>query len=659
MRDISPGASPGIRWKEVSPTQVFAGAPSAVSAASCAMSPYTSPRAISPRGSPAAAKSPSCVWGAPLVSPLATPLPSSDELRPPIIRKVRQQVGAAQEPTPQSLSLQASRAVTPQAATPRGAGLLKDALRQWQTPDAENLEGDGLKPCPSSSVWLRPPDASAEGVSLGEPSPQSTTTEAPPTSVALAPATDASSVAELWAISTATGVAAVVSVAVTGDASEAGFADLAGDAGESPCESPSFSAAEAVVLVSVEEPARLARDAPATEEEALAPPTPPEPAPAPRMSATDALAQLMDFGGAPKAKTSPRPGAKAKAKTAPARPAPLPVVSPDSCQIKDKESLSKMADAAQKTIKELKHMKTQPASLQIVLQAIAVLLDLPDKKPDDLKKVLAGPDRAVVERLRAADLDAMTAVRNRKLQRILAAPEFGEDAIRTSCSSLAPLASWCRAAGVWLQKAKFAERPAESDCMSEAPSASEPFFAEGPQPVLELAPASARSTASTPSRSKTPPAKASPRPQPARPQSPRQLAKALEESGLIVTPDVTKLAAKALRRVEELSVEKPGVGGITFHGAVDCTGLDFSKLVRLDVGSVIVYPEQGSKPARGEGLNRQATVRMEQCWMQNGKGKQDPEKIRRRIKKMTEEKKADFVDYDLSTGVWTFRVEEF
>lgn len=597
-----------------------------------------------------------------------------------------------------------------QVITPRSGSSLKDALRQWQTPDAESSEGSGMKQCASSSVWLRPLEVSAEGVTLPELSPQSTTTEMPPVqkplawvpppvSVATCADTTATaesqqvppqvSVAAVWDVSTVATVATVM--AVEGDAGtavDAGDADGVVDTGEPPnfCadEPPSFAAGSVDNFEDLAQGQTTPVDnALGTEAELpadLAPLIPPEAAPAPKPSAADALAQLLDFGPG-KAKASPKVGAKAKAKPKAAKPAPPPVVSADSCEIKDKESLSRMAEAVQKTLKELKHMKTQPPCLKTVLQATAVLLDLPDKKPDDLKKVLAGPDRAVVERLQAADLDAMTAVRYRKLQRLLAVPEFGEDVIRTSCASLPPLANWCRSAGLWLQKVKFPEQPAEPDDMSVDWCASEPMLAEAPPPAQEKATA-ARTSAMSP-RSKTPPArsKAPPETSPTRSkappetsppraktppargtprtQSPRQVAKSLAEAGFVITPDITKLKAKALQRVEELTVDKPGVGGITFHGVVDCTGLDFCRLVKLDIGSVIVYPEPGSKPAKGEGLNRRATVRMEGCWIQSGNGKQDPEKIRRRIKKMTEEKKAEFVGYDLSTGVWTFRVEEF
>lgn len=93
-------------------------------------------------------------------------------------------------------------------------------------------------------------------------------------------------------------------------------------------------------------------------------------------------------------------------------------------------------------------------------------------------------------------------------------------------------------------------------------------------------------------------------------------------------------------------------------------------IVRLEVGEagegslfaelikVLVYPQPGKKPEVGVGLNKAATVTMYQCWPPNGsilaqepqkfsrlffaalEDKEQQEEYKRRIKVMTEEKKA-------------------
>merc|ERR1712100_862151 len=92
----------------------------------------------------------------------------------------------------------------------------------------------------------------------------------------------------------------------------------------------------------------------------------------------------------------------------------------------------------------------------------------------------------------------------------------------------------------------------------------------------------------------------------------------IDQGYLHFDPDIRQFNPDELQRVEELSVSRPGIGSITFHGATDCTNVDFEKLVRLEVGEVLVYPEPGSQPPAGQGLNKRATVTMFQCWPPNG-----------------------------------------
>lgn len=137
----------------------------------------------------------------------------------------------------------------------------------------------------------------------------------------------------------------------------------------------------------------------------------------------------------------------------------------------------------------------------------------------------------------------------------------------------------------------------------------------------------------------------------------------VEMGRLVVSPNVMNLSDNEKQQVSDLTVSRPEVGCITFHGTTDCTELDIPSLVHLDVGEVLVYPVPGTKPAVGQGLNKRATVTMYQCWPPNGRGYLDDtkaqERYRCKIRQMTEEKRAKFIDYDCNTGVWKFEVEHF
>ncbi|CAK0885368.1 unnamed protein product [Prorocentrum cordatum] len=132
----------------------------------------------------------------------------------------------------------------------------------------------------------------------------------------------------------------------------------------------------------------------------------------------------------------------------------------------------------------------------------------------------------------------------------------------------------------------------------------------------------------------------------------------------VFEPDVFRLGPEELKRVPGLTISREGVGQIAFHGETDCSGVDFGRAVRLEVGEVCVYPDGSSKPPPGTGLNKAATIVMMQCWPPNGGGRSledagTREKYKQQIKKMTEEKNATFIDYDCSSGVWQFAVEHF
>jgi nuclear pore complex protein Nup98-Nup96 len=136
---------------------------------------------------------------------------------------------------------------------------------------------------------------------------------------------------------------------------------------------------------------------------------------------------------------------------------------------------------------------------------------------------------------------------------------------------------------------------------------------------------------------------------------------------LEITPDIYSMSTDRLRRVRDLTVRKPSVGEVTFHGEIDLilehrVLEDLPAIVRLEVGEVVLYPEPGTKPVEGEGLNRPATITLFQCMPPNSGAFPDADsktKYRSRIASMTEAKGARFVDYDCDRGIWQFRVDHF
>lgn len=265
---------------------------------------------------------------------------------------------------------------------------------------------------------------------------------------------------------------------------------------------------------------------------------------------------------------------------------------------KCKEKMVWCADAlTSKHLRELRNYTRPPPQVRSVLEAVATLLNMPDTRMPTIRKMLMSN---LPERLRAVNLEDITLQQFRKVRKLLVLPDFDEELIRGASPTAAPLAVWCRAIGACLAKCRFG---------GEGLSSSENI------------------------------------------------------DGLIISPNLSQLEEEELAQVSELTVSRPDVGSITFHGVTDCVDLDIPRLVHLDVGEVLVYPEPGFKPPVGEGLNKCATVTMYQCWPPNGRGHLDDpkaqERYRWKIQLMTEEKRAKFIDYSCSTGIWKFQVEHF
>jgi len=301
------------------------------------------------------------------------------------------------------------------------------------------------------------------------------------------------------------------------------------------------------------------------------------------------------------------------------------------------------AQLTSKTLRDLRKIGQPPPVMRTILEAMGILLGTPDPRGANARKLLIGN---VPEKLRGIKIDEITLAQFRRVRKLLVQQDFDEENVRSSCAAALPLAMWCRCIGICLAKTKFygwggPEIQSLGAAMDEEigrESSQPPALEEGGvQDEDEEDEASAQIDGDD--------------------------LGSYEIGGLVVVPDLTRLSARDLRQVSDLTVTRVEVGSISFHGQTDCTALDLPRLVHLDIGEVLVYPEPGSKAPIGQGLNKCATVTMFQCWPPNGRGHLEDEKAQERykfkIQQMTEEKRAKFIDYNCTSGVWKFQVDHF
>eukprot|EP00435_Cladocopium_sp_Y103_P059503 s485_g21.t1 len=266
------------------------------------------------------------------------------------------------------------------------------------------------------------------------------------------------------------------------------------------------------------------------------------------------------------------------------------------------------------SLQDVKNTNRPAPVVKDVLEAVSILLAQPETRWDRLKQMISKPQ--FFDKLQRLDFQrSISKEQFKKLRDKLANPHFDEELIKTVSVPMVPLAMWCRAIGVYLSKTKYRGGPEIR-----------PVAGAGATPQLHYE-------------------------------------ERREKVEMSIQPDLNLLSDEELRHVRDLTISREGVGTITFEGETDCSNLDFQNIVRLEVGEVLVYPHPKTKPEVGVGLNKAATVTMYQCWPPNGtmlaQDLEQQEEYKRRIKVMTEEKKARFIDYDCMTGVWKFGVDHF
>lgn len=137
-----------------------------------------------------------------------------------------------------------------------------------------------------------------------------------------------------------------------------------------------------------------------------------------------------------------------------------------------------------------------------------------------------------------------------------------------------------------------------------------------------------------------------------------------------ISPSLDTLASmpkEGLKHVQNLVVGRKGYGEIRFDQPVDLTDVVIEdimgNIVVIEEKTVVVYPDQDSKPAKGTRLNLPATVKIENCFSHDkntGAPIKDPAHPRFGLfkERLRKRENVEFVDYT-DNGEWTFKVQEF
>lgn len=316
---------------------------------------------------------------------------------------------------------------------------------------------------------------------------------------------------------------------------------------------------------------------------------------------------------------------------------------------------------------ELRSFRNPPAVVCQVMEAVAVLLGVTDARWAKVRKLL---DSNFLARICSLEPSTLTWAQGERLKVLLQVPTFSDESLVERCPPVVSLAAWCNAVGHQLDRqatsttGRREHREREQSRLPCGPGASdevEQNLAQAslwPPPICAAgspAPALASGSRSTPV--------ASGRMSSAGSATHRTPQDRQSFKGLTVTPDLRQMTEDELASVENLTVSRDGVGCVTFQGKTDCRELmnSLADIVVLMPGEVIIYPNQDAKPPVGTGLNKPATVVLYGCHpkTQGFKDAKAREKYRLRVQVMTEEKGAEFVDYDCDGGVWQFRVNHF
>lgn len=261
---------------------------------------------------------------------------------------------------------------------------------------------------------------------------------------------------------------------------------------------------------------------------------------------------------------------------------------------------------------ELRSFRNPPPAVIQVLEPLAVLLGVSDTRWAKMRKLLDGN---LLGRLFSFDPSMLTQQQVDRVAVCLDAPAFSDGSLHEKCPAAVSLAAWCDAIMQYVEMIQ-----------PESPAAGRENMRN------ENVPANGVSCQS-------------------------------DLGGVTVEPNIWAMSETELSRVKGLCFTREGVGSMYFHGETDVRDVlpHLADVVQLQPGEVVVYPHPGTKPPVGTGLNKAADITLFGC-MPKTRGFADhkaKERYRRRVKQMTEDKGAEFLDYDCERGTWKFRVSHF
>ncbi|GAW14273.1 hypothetical protein ANO14919_036740 [Xylariales sp. No.14919] len=116
------------------------------------------------------------------------------------------------------------------------------------------------------------------------------------------------------------------------------------------------------------------------------------------------------------------------------------------------------------------------------------------------------------------------------------------------------------------------------------------------------------------------------------------------------------------QKVADLTVGRENIGYVKFKVPVDLTSIELDTIcdgiVVLAPRTATVYPNPGTKPPVGKGLNVPALINLENAWPRASKtGK--PTSITKHVQRLEKIPDTKFEKYNADTGEWTFSVEHF
>ncbi|CAN0838877.1 Nuclear pore complex protein NUP96 [Linum grandiflorum] len=112
-------------------------------------------------------------------------------------------------------------------------------------------------------------------------------------------------------------------------------------------------------------------------------------------------------------------------------------------------------------------------------------------------------------------------------------------------------------------------------------------------------------------------------------------------------------------RVPDFTVGKFDYGCVKFLGTTDVRRLEVDHIVKFNRHEIVVYGDESSKPAVGQGLNKPAEVTLKLKIRPSDSAKQHYDAIVKKLRLSLERQGGTFISFDPRNGNWSFLVQHF